>query len=275
MMACIDDFIAKLEKAIQDNDCEQLGDLVQDAVSTFSEDIPTIKSGLDRHKARMVVIGDSPVQYDNNGDARKILGKLKQYKDSRQAMIDEKYGTATLSTHIERCKTMIADHNSSDTDAEHMCYEMASVYSSKIEGFTDELSIYPICEGCKENPKEDLTFILEKLTSYRDDIIRNFNAQQLGGTTFHVEQVQNTHQTVSLTVSFEQTIEQIDSLSTLNEDEKDELKRLLFDVKESQKKDKAKFLKAAKTVANWVFDKGIEALPAVLTYILQVAQSFN
>lgn len=276
-MAYIDDFIAELEAALKSGDHEQLGSLVKDAVSMFSEDIPTIKVGLDRYKGRISAIGSQPIELDNKGDARKILGKLKQLKDSRQSINDEKYGTATLSEHIRRCQAMLSGSSTSEAEAERMCYEMASVYSSKIKGFTNELSVYPICDGCTIHPKEDLAFVLGKLTSYRDDIVRNFNAQQNGGTTLHLEQIQNNQQIVSLAMSFEQTIEQIDSLSdsALNEEEKSELKRLLFDVRENQKKGKAKFLKAAKAVVDWVFDKGIETIPIVLTYIVKAAQSFG
>lgn len=266
--------IADGKDLIEQNDSAAAKQYVKRMTGVLDGVVQNPKSGLHMFKGR---VNGMPAYTSQEifEDVKTIMAKIQLIIESDQRKLDEKYGTASLTAHIERCKAMLADEDATDSDAEQMCYEMASIYSAKVKGFTNELSVYPICDGCGIYPKRDLAFVAEKLSSHRDDIIRDFNKSRASGPMVHVEQTQSNQQTVSVAVRFEQTIEQIDALddSILSDDEKSELKKLLFDVREGQKKGKVRFLKAAKVVADWVFDKGVEALPIVFSYIAQVAQS--
>lgn len=86
-MSIIDSYIDRLEQAENGSSEEDKSELVKEVVSVFSDRIPTIKSGLDRYKARVVAIGPncrpSPLTCDDDGDIRKLIGKLKMYRESQ------------------------------------------------------------------------------------------------------------------------------------------------------------------------------------------------
>lgn len=89
-MNIIDEYINKLEDSLNNDSYEAQGLLVKEVVATFSECIPTIKTGLDRYKGRIAILGGSssytPPKYDNAGDIRKLMGKLRVYQESNQTL---------------------------------------------------------------------------------------------------------------------------------------------------------------------------------------------
>lgn len=82
----IDSYIDRLEDAENGLGQEEVPALIKEVVSVFAGQIPDIKKGLDRYKARAVAIGSnySPSHrtYDDVGDIRKLIGKLKLHRDS-------------------------------------------------------------------------------------------------------------------------------------------------------------------------------------------------
>ncbi|MCB7085755.1 hypothetical protein [Gordonibacter urolithinfaciens] len=79
------------------------------------------------------------------------------------------------------------------------------------------------------------------------------------------------------TVTVSQTISQVWELpdSVLTNDEKIELTKLLNDLDKVSNDDPSKVKKAAKAVGDWLFDKAIEAVPAVMPFVMQAIQSIG
>lgn len=228
------------------------------------------KSGLHMFKCR---VNGTPkyTQAEAVEDIETIIAKIELIVDTTQREFDEKYGTSALSEYIKRCDEML-DERVLEEDAIAFCYEVSGAYCETIPGYKDFLDFFIIGTP---TPKEHIPIIKAKLKAHRDGIVQKANTapQQ----TFNTHATAQSSAIAQAAVTFEQTIQKVDEIrgDVLSEEEKDELKKLLFDVKESQKKDKVRFLKAAKVVADWVFAKGIEAIPFVLTYIAQTAQLFN
>ena len=80
-MAIVDEYIERCIKAINtDGASEDRGKLVKEIVATFSEDIPSIKKGLDRYRGRIITPGET-IRYKNDEDIKALLGKLRSYKE--------------------------------------------------------------------------------------------------------------------------------------------------------------------------------------------------
>ncbi|MEG0647951.1 MAG: hypothetical protein RR471_12370, partial [Bacteroides sp.] len=60
--------------------------------------------------------------------------------------------------------------------------------------------------------------------------------------------------------------------SALSAERKAELAKLLTDLEDSKKKGASKVKEAAKVVGDWLFSKGIEAIPAVMPFVSQAIQ---
>ena len=79
-MSVLDDQIAQLQAALDSKDYSALETAVKDCVSVWIDDIPTIKSGLDRYRGRAVPLGYE-VKFDYKGDAEKLIAKLKKHQE--------------------------------------------------------------------------------------------------------------------------------------------------------------------------------------------------
>lgn len=106
-MGYIDEQIDKLEYVIADGTDSAIEEAVKDCVSIWKEEIPTIKHGLDRYRARVSTIGYEP-KIDNSGDARKLIGKLKLHKEKTEMTQDE-FKTASHYFVVNNNQTNNAD----------------------------------------------------------------------------------------------------------------------------------------------------------------------
>lgn len=85
-MSVADEYIERLESALESGSYDEQKALVEETVAAFSECIPTIKKELDRYKGRVAVLGPyssyTPPVYDCEGDIRKLVGKIRMYQES-------------------------------------------------------------------------------------------------------------------------------------------------------------------------------------------------
>ena len=65
-MSKTDDYLKKIADALNNYDPRTAGALVEEIASVFSEEIPSVKKGLDRFKGRISVEGSAP-SYDFAG----------------------------------------------------------------------------------------------------------------------------------------------------------------------------------------------------------------
>lgn len=91
-----------------------------------------------------------------------------------------------------------------------------------------------------------------------------------------IEQTASATAVATVEMSLSQTMSHMWSLpdSVLNTDDKKELSNLLTELESSRGDDKSKALRAAKAVGTWLFDKGAEAIPTVMPFVVQVVRPF-
>lgn len=77
----VGEHIKALEDALFSNDSTELKRAVENTIGVFSGNIDGIIKGLNRGRAKAIPISES-VQYDDVGDAQKLIGKLKLYKET-------------------------------------------------------------------------------------------------------------------------------------------------------------------------------------------------
>ena len=80
-MTVVDEHIKALEDALFLNDSTELKRAVENTIGVFSGNIDGLIKGLDRGRVKAIPISGS-VQYDDVGDAQKLIGKLKLYKET-------------------------------------------------------------------------------------------------------------------------------------------------------------------------------------------------
>ena len=131
-MSQSEEYIKRMQDALAGISTEDKGVLVREVVAIFADSLPNIKNGLDRYRGRVATIG-STVTYDNEGDLRKLIGKLRQQEEDRQRELDDQYGTRTLSEHIKKCDEVL---DSGDTEeGKEFCYRLGGGYAEIIPGF--------------------------------------------------------------------------------------------------------------------------------------------
>lgn len=270
-MEITDEYINKLKAAKGGTTDSSILPVIKDAVAVFSDVIPTIQDGLDAYRSRAAIPGGTPPKYDNAGDVRRIIDKLRLYKSMRQQNESEEYGITSLVNFIERCDAMLED-GVSEQERKDFCYEVSAVYGREIPGFDDYLwsDIY----GSPE-PEKHIPLIKSKLLGRKDRIIQNakqeaaqvvnnLNAQQNANPI-----IAQTHNT-TIGISFNQIIKSIDE-DDMSEEEKRELKALLADA-EAAKGKNLKLREIGKKIADFAFNKAVSSLPALLNYMAGLFQ---
>ena len=94
-MSILDEQIMQLEHALASEDSEKLEAAIEESVSVFSDDIPKIKEGLDRYRSRIIPLGYE-ITYDNEGDARKLMAKLKKHKEKSISARDSRRNSPSV-----------------------------------------------------------------------------------------------------------------------------------------------------------------------------------
>ncbi|MEE0706955.1 MAG: hypothetical protein UCH28_11330 [Adlercreutzia sp.] len=268
-MGQTEQYLARMEGALDGSNDEDKGLLVKEVVSVFADSLPNIKQGLDRYRARIGTIGTS-FTYDDTGDLKKLVGKIRQQREDRQRELDEKYGTATLSEHIAMCDTVLA--SGSDDEQAEFCYMMSGVYSETIPGFRNYLGFTLVGDP---KPARDIPAIKEKLKAYRDSLVREANRAPSHSIYNSASAESSAAASANVSVSITSTVEAVDDLpsSALSDDEKDELVRLLHELDRNKRKGGEKLKEAAKAVADYAFDKCLQAVPTVMPYVAQAIRS--
>lgn len=267
-MSQSEEYIKRMKNALEGISAEDKGELVKETVAVFADSLPNIKHGLDRYRARAISPGGI-INYDNDGDLKKLIGKIRQQEEDHQREIDDKYGTRTLSEHIIQCDEVLSRENAEE--GRRFCYVVGGVYAETIPGFKDFLDFFFMGEP---DPENDIPAIREKLKEYRDSIIRTANSKPTHSIVASAQSESNSSSRVSVEVSITNTIEAVDNMpsSLLSDTAKDELVALLQNLDREKSKGKERFAKAGKKVVDYLFDKAIEAIPVVLPYIIQAAQ---
>lgn len=183
-MTVVDEHIKALEDALFLNDSTELKRAVENTIGVFSGNIDGLIKGLDRGRVKAIPISGS-VQYDDVGDAQKLIGKLKLYKET----------------------------------------------------FAPDIST-------KASSGMSLTFFSSNTAT----------------------------SSMNLAIDFRVTVSQVNEIpnSIMNDAAKQELITLLAQLETSRTDGKKRVTEAAKNVCDWLFDKGVEAIPKVMPFVTQV-----
>lgn len=99
-METIDSYISRLELAERGLSSEDKSELIKEVISVFSDQIPGIRKGLDRSRQRITAISSSysppPRTYDDIGDIRKLIGKLKVQRESMSKLNEDTQNRNTI-----------------------------------------------------------------------------------------------------------------------------------------------------------------------------------
>ena len=195
---------------------------------------------------------------------------------------------------IAKCSKAL-EHEDKDA-AEELLDAIPFAYQLEIPKIFDGLTYYDAYRTTYIF--EDLARLEATLKAYREKREHDIRIAELqaGAITVQASSTSTAESNVSIRITLEQVMEQIDGIddSALNESEKTELLiksrtgdrnareqlvngnlRLVLSVIQrfSNRKGKDRLLEATKEIIGWVCDKGIESLPTVLNYVMQAAQT--
>lgn len=268
-------YISKIESLSTNASEDDKAALVKDAVSVFSDAIPGIKKGLDRYKSRAIGVG-TVVRYDNSGDLRKLLDKLRLRceDEAREATANPVLGaTAKLNEDIVRCEETLLGSDAGSCDK--LADRLVKVYQSELPSISFNLTAY---SGADEKDYfEDLTVVKERLEAYRASIISSVALLQGGATRLTVNNSAEASNDVWVALSVSQVSSQVQALpdSILDDSEKDALRLMLLDLEEAKGKSKKEAHFIFKKVLSWLSDKGIDVALVALPYIMSWVQTLS
>lgn len=170
-----------------------------------------------------------------------------------------------IKEYIEKCD------NCDSNNYEKLITEIVSTFNNEIKDITSGLDSYSIVRFYgSDKPcdyKGDLQLLKTKLRNYLATIEMN-NANNKGGG-----QIFNINQTVSVNITFEQTIENIDKIPEDNLSDEDKEKLISDLTKLKFSKDKNKIWDNAKSILKWLADKSLEVGIAALPYISEIVKN--
>lgn len=269
-MSQTDEYIERMQAALQAGSKIDKGELVKEVVSVFA-DVPEIKKGLNRYAGRVSVPGAS-YDYDDKGDLEKLIGKLRKTKEDSLKSIDDEYGTGVLSEHIEECDAILESGDAKR--AGEFCYRMSSVYDAVIPGYSDYLRF--TVTGGESDPFEDIPMIKEKLKVYRNSVIQSIKRGSGQSITMNASSSSSSYSSASVSVDIEINY----ALSAIMNEPEDKLsnneKVKLYQMIEGLRSDdtdsdefKYRVKNVIKSLGNKSFELVKAVLPAVVAAILR------
>lgn len=170
-----------------------------------------------------------------------------------------------LKEFIEKCD------NCESNRYEKLITEIVATFDNEIKDITSGLDSYHIMRAYDDSRPvdyvNDLQILKSKLRNYLATIEMNNVNNKSSGQTFNI------NQTVSVNISFEQTIENIDKIPKDNLSDEDKEKLISDLTKLKFSKDKNKIWDNAKSILKWLADKSVEVGIAALPYISEIVKN--
>lgn len=267
-MSQVSSYIARCEEVIDGSSRENPGSLVEEIVSVFAGRDDKIRHGLDRYRSR-VSVGDGGANYDNLGDIRKLLGKLRLISEEEQAaLLKSDSPTAYLDSLVRRCDDALSSSASlSERKSllEEICYgaycQKNPWFATGLEFFTVDHDSDDYGEGSVAN---DIRLARGKLLSIREEALGEIARSSRGPVA-----VATSSSTANVNVTIAQVLHDIDSVdeSEATPAEKDEIKGLLNEVESSKVPSKRE--KAVKAVLEWLSKHSMDLITLTLPYIMK------
>lgn len=172
---------------------------------------------------------------------------------------------SNLDDMIARCDALL-DAFIRD-DAMRLVGDYALCYMKQVEELTG-ISIKP-CDP-KLLDERTIRSIKSLLVALRESREHELELAKASGDSIVAEATAY----ASADISLSQTISSIWQIpdSVISSDDKAELTSLINDMDKSRAKGKDMVIRAGRAVADWLFDKGIEAIPTVMPLVVQTIQ---
>ena len=183
-----------------------------------------------------------------------------------------------IQEYIDRCDIIIESNNT--IEAKNMSNEIIGVFSKEIENITKNLSNYTGLINSVINYVEDIKLLKQKLINYMSTINEEYTKREhelelarlkQPHFTAHAESNPVQNQNIAITVTLEQTINNLDDIpeSNLASSDKETLKELLYSLEGIKvTKDKDKFWNKAKEILGFLANKSADAAITVLPLIM-------
>ncbi len=260
-MSVVEDYLVRINKALKNDDPDEIRDLAQEIHGAFAGLI----DGIEKYSR--------DTQGANALSLKQLRGKLLNHLDDRDRELYGSKGLETISRHIRFLESVLAEGLEGD-DLKAAYVSVDRIYGNYYDSYADGLSgfLYSAYEPCDEQT----ILRIEKLRHFRDEEVRNLRIAEAQAS--HVNMVQSNNQSSDVTATANARVTQdiafgqIDNIpeSSLSEEDKTFLKGLIGDL---QAKDPDKRDGKLKKVQAWLADKGTDVFVAAMPYIVQLIQS--
>lgn len=113
----VNEYIRRIDLQLQtDPNSSSAGGLVRETVSTFIDEIPTIKHELNRYRPRIICPGSPEPVYNNEEDLNQLKGKLRVYLEKQKQQNHEKDAININTTVNPTISTTATSSASTQTD---------------------------------------------------------------------------------------------------------------------------------------------------------------
>lgn len=262
-MSIIDSYILNASRVLVSGDSREVDRMAREIVSVFQAEIPHLSS-----YRGMRVIGDGR-ELHSASDLRKLVGKLRILRETKDREIYGPYGLETITEHIRYLEEAL--ETGAEGDDLNARYERVDrVYANYYDSYVDGLSgwNYRDDEPCDEQT----SLRIEKLKHFRDAELRKIKVAEAQTASFNVSAASESTATASAIVELSVAFEQIDNLpeSSLTEEDKTTYKGMVADLQTGDaKKREGKLQK----LLGWLSTKGVDVFIAAMPYIVRAVQS--
>lgn len=267
-MSKTDEYIARIEEALKNGCQSEKHALVEETAAVFHDVIPGIRHGLDRFRQCASIPG-SPKIYDEDGDLRKLLGKLelRQEEERRELMANPITAiTAKVDSDIALCGSAIASMSLDEQD--RLIETLVGTYEASVPSIAFNLSSY----NSGDDYTADLQLIKGRLEVYRSQLIADFSKSS--SQNISLTSTSTSSATANVAIDISQVSIQIQQLpeTVLDEEHKNMLRLMLLDLEEARGKSKEEAHPKLQKLLGWLSDKGVDVAIAALPYIAQLIQ---
>lgn len=270
-MSMTDEYIARILATMENGSQNEKHALVEETASVFHDAIPGIRHGLDRFRQRASFPGSS-LTYDDEGDLRKLLGKLelRQEEERREVMSNPLSAiTAKVDSDIALCGSAIASMTPEEQD--RLIETLVGTYEATLPSIAFNLSSY----NSGDDYAADLLLIKGRLEVYRSQLIAD--SSKSSSQNISLASTSTSSATVNVAVDISQVSTQIQQLpeTVLDDGHKNELRLMLLDLEEARGKSKEEAHPKLQKLLGWLSDKGVDVVIAALPYIAQLIQGLS
>ena len=264
-MGTTDDYVRRCDDVIARGDASEANRLAEEIVSAFTPAIPRISS----------YRGSTPSGHGPHtvANLQALRGKLRVYRDQEEETTYGRFGVTALTENIHRLEDSLSSGLSQD-EMKSTIDEIDRTYVDVVKGYVNGLSGWGLgpSELTQENCAAQVSMRVNKLKAYRDSEIRKQLVAAAQGTAVSVSQQVSNSNEVSIAITLSQTVERIDEVGSLSDEEKCALKGMLVEADQSTRKGKDETGKKVGKVLEWVSSNGVDVLIAVLPYLAQLVQ---